>query len=206
MVSFKNWDAIYDFLGTDQVRSIKNDWNPVCVRILQANGCCSIVRPNHKTSNFQSSKARSGANIYFHQEWRATRRNWKVGHMHPLNNQLNEKMYITSARKIISLFQLGCCIMELRFVTVQGKFDLHLATFFGISWTQYTWRNQRCNFTAHILSTLRARNAVNWREEFFIWFRWKIKEATRICKYLFLSSTGITKFRQLKQMNIMAIF
>lgn len=130
MVSFKNWDAIYDFLGTDQVRSIKNDWNPVCVRILQANGCCSIVRPNHKTSNFQSSKARSGANIYFHQEWRATRRNWKVGHMHPLNNQLNEKMYITSARKIISLFQLGCCIMELRFVTVQGKFDLHLATFF----------------------------------------------------------------------------
>lgn len=159
MVSFKNWDAIYDFLGTDQVRRIKNVWNPVWVRILKANGCCSIVPPNHKTSNFQSWKARSWANIYFHQKWRATWRNCKFGHMHPLYNQLNEKkMDITSASEIIFVFKLGSYLLELRFVTVQDKFDLHLAIFFffWIPWRNYTWRNLRCTYTAHFLSTLRV--------------------------------------------------
>lgn len=39
-------------------------------------------------------------------------------------------MDITSASEIIFVFKLGSYLLELRFVTVQDKFDLHLAIFF----------------------------------------------------------------------------
>lgn len=89
--------------------------------------------------------------------------------MHPLYNQLNEKkLDITSASEIIYVFKLGSYLLDLRFVTLQDKFDLHLAIFFLNTMKKLYLAKPKMYLHCSFLECITSLNqeGVNWAEKF----------------------------------------